>query len=299
MRAGLIRQLSETRHNAGCVGAPPDIPVLLALAVAAALYVRAVRALRRRGRRTPLTQQAAWYGGLLLVAAGLLSPIDRLSEDLLSAHMAQHLLLAELGVPLLLVGARAPVLLFLLPRPALVSVARNRRLRSAFRLLRQPLVAVPLYVLALYAWHFAFMFEGALRSETVHALQHQTFLAISVLVWWSALEPNRMRLAGELWKVGHIFAARMGGMFLGMALLVMRSPAYDGFYGARAREYGLAPLEDQQIAGGMMLTLDVIIVMVALCFFFWRASEDDLRAQRKAQAERSHEPPPSGVVPAS
>ncbi|MGH8572971.1 MAG: cytochrome c oxidase assembly protein [Gammaproteobacteria bacterium] len=250
------------------------------------LYLQALARLRRRGVHVRRLQQLAWWTGLALTGAALLSPVDLLSEDLLSAHMAQHLLMAELGAPLLLLGIRAPVLFFMLPQPALKSLARQRWLRRIFSFLSRPLVAVPLYAVVLYAWHFAFLFEGAMRSDLVHALQHQSFVAISLLVWWSALEPNRRRPRGELWKVGHIFAARMGGMMLGMAFLVMRSPAYAGFYAGRAREYGLTPLTDQQIAGGMMLTLDVIIVLVALCFFFWRASEDDLERERGAARAR-------------
>ncbi len=269
-----------------------DPAILLALAVTAALYLHAIVRLRRRNQRVGAWQQVAFWTGLALTGAALMSPIDRLSEDLLSAHMAQHLLLAELGAPLLLVGIRSPVLLFMLPQAALKSVARRRRLRSLLAFLARPLVAIPLYVVVLYAWHFAFMFEGALRSEPVHILQHWSFVAISLLVWWGALEPNRRQLRGELWKVGHIFGARMGGMMLGMALLVMRTPAYAGFYETRARDHGLSPLEDQQIAGGMMLTLDVIIVMVALCYFFWRASEDDLANQRRAETGQP-EPVPS------
>ena len=38
-------------------------------------------------------------------------------------------------------------------------------------------------------------------------------------------------------------------LFLGMALIFSRSPWYGSFYGDRAREYGLTPLEDQQLAG--------------------------------------------------
>ena len=38
-----------------------------------------------------------------------------------------------------------------------------------------------------------------------------------------------------------------------MAFLIVQHPIYDGFYGNRALEHGLTPLEDQQIAGGMML----------------------------------------------
>ena len=40
--------------------------------------------------------QAAFYGGVALWTVALISPLDNLAEDLLSAHMAQHLLLAEL-----------------------------------------------------------------------------------------------------------------------------------------------------------------------------------------------------------
>lgn len=264
-----------------------DPSILALLTFAGGLYVRAVLVLRRRGHRVAVRQQLAWWTGLALTAVGLMSGIDRLSEDLFSAHMAQHLLLAEIGAPLILLGMRTPVLQFMLPRPALVTLSRRRRLRRLLGFLARPLVAVPLYTLVLYAWHFDFMFVGALRSELMHGLQHQSFVAISLLVWWSALEPNRRRLRGELWKAGHIFAARFGGMMLGMAFIAMRSPAYGDFYGNRAGEYGLTPIEDQQIAGGMMLSLDLVIVMIALAFFFWRASEDDRTATEAERLERT------------
>lgn len=265
------------------------------LATATLLYARAVLVLARRGFRVPRRQQAAWYGGIALWAAGLLSPVDALSEELLSAHMAQHLLFAELGAPLLLLGLRTPVLQFFLPRPALVSLARRRRLRRALGVFRHPIVAVALYALVLYAWHFAFLFEAALRNGAVHALQHQSFLLISVLVWWPALEPGLRRMRGELWKAAHIFAARMAGMFLAMALIVMRSPAYAGYYGDTARDYGLTPLEDQQLAAGMMLTLDVAIILVAFGFFFWRSAQDHDLAER-AERERAAQGDAAGVA---
>ena len=114
--------------------------------------------------------------------------------------MAQHLLIADLAAPLLLVGVRNPVLGFYLPRAALVTLARSP-LRRWFDLLKRPLVAVPVFVLVLYGWHFSVFFEAAVRNPFVHALQHMSFVAIGVLVWWSALEPKRRRLRGELWKV--------------------------------------------------------------------------------------------------
>ena len=240
-----------------------------------ALYARAVVALRDRGYEVPVWQRVAWYGGVALTAVGLVGPPDAYADDLLSAHMAQHLLIADLAAPLLLVGLRTPVLYFLLPRPVLVPLARRRRLRQAFRTLRRPLVAIPAYVAVLYSWHFAFAFEAALSNEAVHLLQHQSFVLASVLVWWAPLEPKRRRLRGELWKIGHVLGARLAGMFLGMAFLLMRSPAYGDYTGG----HGLSTLEDQGLAGGMMLILDLLVMAFALCFFFWRAASDSERAE--------------------
>ena len=67
----------------------------------------------------------------------------------------------------------------------------------------------------------------------MHALQHSSFIAIGVLVWWSVLEPKRRRLRGELWKIGHILAARFLGMFLGMSFVLIRHPIYTDVYGER------------------------------------------------------------------
>ena len=80
------------------------------------------------------------------MAIGLMGPIDPLAEDLLVAHMGQHLLIADIAAPLLLVGLRTPVYVFLVPRPVLVPLARCAPLRKAFRFLRQPLVAIPVWI---------------------------------------------------------------------------------------------------------------------------------------------------------
>jgi cytochrome c oxidase assembly factor CtaG len=106
-----------------------------------------------------------------------------------------------------------------------------------------------------------------------------SFVAIGVLVWWSALEPKRRRLRGELWKVPYVIGARMAGMFLGMSFVLIRVPVYTGVYGSGDRGHGLSALADQQLAGAMMVTVDLLIMVFALCFFFFRAAADEDRAQ--------------------
>ena len=261
-----------------------DPGALLLVVTAEALYVRALRVLARRGVRVGRFQIALWHTGIALWTIGFFSPLHALGDELLSAHMAQHLLIADLAAPLLLAGARNPVLAFLLPRPVLVPLARTGWLRNGLRVLRRPLVAVPVYVLVLYGWHFSVFFEGAVRHPAVHALQHMSFIAIGVLVWWSALEPKRRRLHGELWKVPYLIGARMAGMFLGMSFVLIRVPVYTGVYGAGDRGHGLDALADQQLAGGMMVVVDLLIMVFALCFFFLRAAQDHDRAEARAAA---------------
>ncbi|MGH2978137.1 MAG: cytochrome c oxidase assembly protein [Solirubrobacterales bacterium] len=249
------------------------------------LYVRATRILAGRGYRVPALQQVAWFGGLGLMGVALLSPLDSLGEtDLLSAHMAQHLLIADLSAPLLVIGLRSPVYAFVLPRSLFSAIARSQRLRAAFRFVKQPWIAAPLWILTLYGWHLAPAYEAALRSPVLHALQHQTFIAVSVLVWLSVLEPARRRVPGELWKIAHIVGVRFAGMFLGMAFVILQRPIYEGFYGQRALEHGLTPAGDQQIAGGLMLAIDFLVMVGALVFFFLRAAEDAERAEQSAGA---------------
>jgi cytochrome c oxidase assembly factor CtaG len=270
-------------------GVGVDLTSIYLVLLPAALYWRAVVVLGRRGYRVPWFQRLAWFGGLALIGAALLSPIDHLGEtDLVSAHMGQHLLIADLAAPLLILGMRSPVYAFLLPRPLLVPLARSRGLRRLLRSLRKPWVAAPLWLVVLYGWHLAPAYEGALRSSVLHGLQHQSFIVASLLVWLSVLEPARRRVPGGLWKIAHVTGVRFSGMFLGMAFLIVQHPLYEGFYGSRALEHGITPLQDQQIAGGMMLGLDFLVMMGALGFFFLRSAQD---ADREEALERTRPAP--------
>lgn len=250
-----------------------DPILVLLLLLAGGLYVRALRVLRRRRLVVSAWQQAAWWIGMGILTVALLGPPDAYDDRLLSAHMSQHLLLGDIAAPFLLLGLRTPMLLFYLPRPALVLLARRRWLRRAFALVRRPLVALPLYVLTVYVWHLSALFEGAVEHPLLHALQHECFLAANLLLWWPVIEPARRRMGGELWKIGYIFAARMSTMFLGMMFVFARGILYADVYGRGPRE-GLGARADQGTAGGLMMTLDIVIMVVAVCWFFWLASRE-------------------------
>ncbi|CAN5745704.1 hypothetical protein BH24GEM1_BH24GEM1_18150 [soil metagenome] len=99
--------------------------VLLGLGVAAALYAGGMTRLRARaGDRTRARRREAvsFWAGWVLLAVALVSPLHRLGEALLSAHMTQHELLMVVAAPLLVLGRPFVVSLWGLPvgwRPVL------------------------------------------------------------------------------------------------------------------------------------------------------------------------------------
>ncbi len=64
-------------------------------------------------------------------------------------------------------------------------------------------------------------------------------------------------------------------------------PIYTDVYGTGERALGLSPIHDQQLAGGMMVSLDIVLMVFALAFFFNRAGQqydaDEARAARDAR----------------
>jgi len=77
-----------------------------------------------------------------------------------------------------------------------------------------------------------------------------------------------------------VMGARISGMFLGMAFIILRSPAYVDSYGRTAPEHGLSALTDQQLAGGMMLGLDLLVMLFTVGFFFHRSGQEHDRTER-------------------
>ena len=247
----------------------------LGLAVLALLYVRAVRVLGARGYRVPRGQQAFWWLGFACLFAAFFGPLDIWAAKVVSAHMAQHVLMADIAVPLLLIGIRNPVLQFYLPRPVLEPLARRRGLRALFRRARSPMLAIPIYTVVLYGWHYGPAFTAALRNDFVHGLQHECFIVFSALAWWPLIEPNHRRLPAHLWKIPYILGARLPTVFLGMAFVVAQTPYYASYYGTGTRPGGLTPIADQQLGGAIMMVVDIVTLMIVLTVVFFRAASEE------------------------
>lgn len=286
---------------------PSAIP-LLGVVGAALLYLRACSVLASRGRVVPMGQRVAYFSGLALILVATQTFIDPVGERaLLSLHMLQHLLIADLPAPLLLYGVRAPVLYFYWPRTVLVTVARLRLLRRFWGWLRRPHVALATWLATLYAWHVPALYELALTNRIAHDLEHVSFALTGVLAWWPLLDPTHRRVEGRVWKAAYVVVARMAGGVLGIVLVAWPGQLYAP-YGDAALAYGMSALTDQQVAGGMMMLVDSIVVIFAATYFLAtidRGGEhgNDLlspavaEAIRRAEAEPSEGRPPAAASP--
>jgi putative membrane protein len=237
-------------------------------ALLALLYARRVRALRKRGTLVPRWRIALFATGIATLFVALVTPLHALGEQLFSFHMAQHVLLGDLAPLALLAGLTGPIL-----RPALAFMHR-------LRFLAHPLVALPLWAVNLYAWHLPYLYDAAVRHDSLHALEHLCFFTGGTIMWLPVLET----LPAPEWfgtgaKLGYIAVVRAVETVLGNVFFWAGTVFY-GVYAHRQRLWGLSPLEDQGIAGGVMMIEGSIVTLVALAWLFLRmAGEGELRQQ--------------------
>jgi putative membrane protein len=130
---------------------PPT--VLIGVGLALLLFAQAfVRLRRRRPDHAPWSRAVLFAAGLTLLVVPLVSPLDHVGdEELLSAHMLQHVLIGDAAPALLVVAVRGPLLFFLLPPPVLRPLASFRPLRALLSVLLRPLVSLGLWAVAFVA----------------------------------------------------------------------------------------------------------------------------------------------------
>ena len=151
------------------------------LVLLAVLYARQTATLANGRHPVSAWRQACFYAGLATVAAAL-ALLGSGSQELLVVHMAEHLLVGDIAAILIVLGLTAPLL------APVLRIGFFNRLRA----LSNPAIALPLWVLDLYAWHLPVLYQAALRNSGVHALEHVMFLALGINLWMCLLGPLPM-----------------------------------------------------------------------------------------------------------
>lgn len=236
-----------------------------------------------RGR--PSRRGWLWGFGVLALAVALLSPLDALADQVsLAAHMIQHLLLMLVAAPLLVAGAPERPLRKLLERPWAHAIERR---------LGRPAVAWTIGTATLLFWHVPTLYDAALRSEPLHALEHLCLITSSAIFFWPVLGPLEERRAAPLVVVGYLLSAAFAGSILGLLITFAPVGVY-AFYRAPTaapgllqlvrKGWGLTPAFDQQLGGTLMWTtggpLYLGLALAAFARFYREAKEDPLAGER-------------------
>ncbi len=255
----------------GHVGGGAFEPLQVAgLTAAATAYFFRSRTLSDEGRPVPAWRAACFAAGIALIAAGLVSPLSHMGSELLLAHMAQHLLIGDIAAGLIVVGLTGPLI------QPLLAIGWIDRLRF----LAHPLVALPLWATSLYVWHIPALYQAALASESVHALQHVCFIGFGILMWMPLFGP----LPQPSWfgigaKIGYVVGIRFAGTVLGNVFMWSNTVFYPDYAPGQA-DFGIEPLTDQGIAGIIMTLEGGLVTLGVLAWLFLLWAQQDTEKQR-------------------
>lgn len=248
----LLTPASAEAHAVTGHGWSADPLVAVPLLTVSGLYVLGIVRLWRRagiGRGVPRWRALLFGLGLGVLSVALLSPLDAGAEASFALHMAQHMLLVVVAAPLIALGQGGVVLLTALPASLRHPVARMRHLRRAFAMVP---AATALHGATIWLWHAPGPYEAALASDPIHYLEHLSMFATGVLFWWSALAARRELPLGYGAGVAAMFLTMIHTGLLGILITLAPAPLYAS-YAAATPILGLSPLEDQQLAGIIML----------------------------------------------
>jgi|TARA_R100000501_G_scaffold1440_2_gene4351 putative membrane protein len=158
--------------------------------------------------------------GLAVLVLAYVSPLCALSAGLFSARAVHHLVIVFAAAPLL-----AGIFTGRVSLPA----------------------AFLFQVLAFWAWHVPGVYEWALSSDAAYWVGQAALLGSSLLLWNALSRPDASAPAAFLILIAMVM--QMG--LLGALITFAPVPVY-GPHLFTTQQYGLSPLDDQQLAGLIM-----------------------------------------------
>jgi cytochrome c oxidase assembly factor CtaG len=246
-----------------------SLPVLLSLLCWIPYHMRA-RALAAEGRPIPGWRQACYAAGVIVLAVALSPPVDSLADQLLVAHMVEHLLIGDAAALLIVLGFTGPLLAPLL---------RNRVV-ARLRVFAHPVVAVLVWMVNFYVWHLPALYQAALRHDAIHALQHITFLAFGIAMWMGLLGPlPKPGWFGNAGRLVYIIMVRLAGTVLANAMIFGGTVWYP-IYRAGDSHWHISAMGDQIAAAGVMMVEESVLTIALFCWLFLKVAREGEERQK-------------------
>jgi len=229
--------------------------------------VLAFRAMRGAG--LPPARRASAIAGLVLLWLTLDWPVGPLGTGYLaSVHALQFISLGMVVPPLLLRAvSRARVEALFARQPVLARhVAR----------LTHPLAAAFLFTLVMVVTHVPRVVDAIMRFQLGAFALDVAWLVSGFVLWWPVVVQRPVRPGfTPIFRVLFLFLGTQAHLFIAMWLLLADFPVY-ATYELAPRVVEMTALQDQQIAGGIMIGVaePIVFAAIAMVFFRWAASEE-------------------------
>jgi putative membrane protein len=271
-----------------------NVAALAVYAVAAAAHLLGMRG-ETTGSGPPrqphrLARAVAYQAGLLLALLAVVSPMGYWSYRFIWARNLQDVVLAIVAPALIVLGAPwRPLSRGLrleggrLPRPdqrtagdAADGDAARRNRSAGWR--AWPVAVAVAFCAIWWAWHAPALFDAALHSSAVYALEVASYLTVGTLLWLQLVDspPLRPQLS-PLRRVGLLLGVAASGTVLGLIRVYSSGLAYPAYLGFR--HHVLSVISDQQVGGAVLWVIPLVpfsIVAVALAVGW--LSEDESEA---------------------
>ena len=243
-----------------------------------ALYDHRCRTLAREGRPVPRWRRACFAAGLAVLVVALVPPLDTLSQQLLVAHMAEHLLIGDISTLLIVLGLTGPLL---------IPMLRVRAI-GRLRVLTHPVAAIACWAVNFYAWHIPAAYQLALRDSGIHAIEHATFFAFGCCVWMALLGP----LPKPTWftnaaRLIYIIAVRLVGTVLAN-VLIFGGAVFYSYYRPGDSHWHIGPLADQIYAGALMMFEESLLTIGLFAWLFMKVAGETDERQRLLDYAGTH-----------
>jgi cytochrome c oxidase assembly factor CtaG len=253
-------------HVAG-VFAPIEV---VPISIAAIFYWHRAMTLAWDDRPVPRWRQVCFGAGLATIAIALFSPIGYIADELVLAHMVEHLLLGDIATLLLVLGLTRSIL-----QPILAIRVFNR-----LQVLTHPAVAFPLWALNFYLWHVPPIYDAAYGTAPIHALEHSTFVFFGCLMWMPIFGPlPKPQWFSAGWKVAYVIGVRFASALLGNVLMWSGTVLYP-IYGPGERLWHISAMGDQSTAGAIMMVEGTFLALGVLSWIFFEVAREGTEKQR-------------------
>lgn len=215
--------------------------------------------------------------GMALLAIVWVGPIGAWDQVFFWAHMTQHITIMMVAAPLIVLGG--PILLaFRVSSPetrrkTIIPILRSR----VVWWLTNPYLTWLLFAGVLVGTHFSPFYNITLQHDATHVFIEQPLYLLAALLYYfpilgSNLSPRRMP---PFLRVASLALMMIPEIIVGFVIYASPVVLYSA-YATVERPFGLDPLQDQQLAGGLMWALGMVIdtVWISIAVAEWFAGDE-------------------------